>query len=358
MNDTKYCPECGVPDYITGEHSWMNNGDIVHSRDQKRRVVFVESEHIDPLLGGIEELLGQSIEHIVIASVQENIRAPFSLFVPRDLRERVRSHEMDYRPILDTFADISLNMGRGRLEVLDLRYERDKDDFCTFRMTEPFSLPLNCGARAAGVEAILGYAHCVRYEQVSPKVYDITVYPATQSQDLERMFRDDYRHRKGDVSLERCRNCGGPEALAAYDWRSNTNGVIVDSSTGRRMVVLAPYELDPVFQELEYELGPTIPNVVVEAMRRYTSAGFSSLWDGAMEEDDFRAQFALRGLGNVREVKARKSGLKLRIDNTVLHLLIVGSIQGAFEAVTGTSSRVEWELSPNRELEVEVTPED
>jgi hypothetical protein len=354
MSEQGSCPECGVPAYITQEHSWLDNGDIVHSRDKARRLVFIESESIDPLIKGIEELLDLSIEHVVIASVKENIRAPLSLFVPRDLRERIRSREVDYRPVLDTFAQVSLNMGRGRLEVLDLRYRGDEDDFCAFRMTEPFSLPLNCGARAAGIEAILGYAHDVRYEQVSPQVYDITVFPATHSEGLERMFRDDYLHKTGDITLERCPGCGGPRGLAAYEWHQE-RGVILDASTQRRMIMLAPYELDPVFQELEDELGPTIPSIVVEAMRRYTSTGFFSLWN-AMNEDEFRAQFALRGLGDVREAKARKGGLRLRLDNAILHLLIVGSMQGAFEAVTGSASKVEWELSGKKELIVEVTP--
>ncbi len=75
-----------------------------------------------------------------------------------------------------------------------------------------------------------------------------------------------------------------------------------------------------------------------------------------MDEEDFRAQFALRGLGNVREVKARKSGLRLRLDNAVLHLIIAGSLQGAYEAATGTASRIEWELSKHGDLELEVKP--
>jgi hypothetical protein len=121
------------------------------------------------------------------------------------------------------------------------------------------------------------------------------------------------------------------------------------------MVLLAPYELDPVFQELEEELGDTIPATVVEAQRRYTRDNFHSLWN-IMDEDDFRAQFALRGLGNVREVKARKGGLRLRMDNAALHLMIAGSMQGAFEAATGAASRVEWELSKEGNLQVEVKP--
>ncbi len=37
-----------------------------------------------------------------------------------------------------------------------------------------------------------------------------------------------------------------------------------------------PFELDPVFQELEEELGDTIPSLVVEAQRRYTRENFYS----------------------------------------------------------------------------------
>jgi hypothetical protein len=57
MVDYKLCPECKVPAYMTSEHSWLDNGDIVHSRDWTRRVAFIESDNIDPLLQGIERLI-------------------------------------------------------------------------------------------------------------------------------------------------------------------------------------------------------------------------------------------------------------------------------------------------------------
>jgi len=355
MAEQEVCPECGVPSYFTGEHSWLDNGDIVHSRDMERRLVFIESENIDPLLHGIEGLIGVSIERIVIACVQENDRMRFGLFIPNGLRERIRKQEADYRPVLDTFLVISRDMGRGKLEVVDLRYQGDEDDFCTFRISEPFSLPLTCGSRAASIEAILGYAHDVAYEQVSPQVYDISITPARDYEgQQDRMFRDDYQHRPGGIELERCPSCGGPRALAAFKWHQD-RGVIVYASTQRRMVMTTPFELDPVFQELEEELGETIPSVVVEAQRRYTRENFYSLWN-VMDEEDFRSQFALRGLGNVREVKARKSGLSLCLDNAVLHLIIAGSMQGAYEAATGATSRIEWELSGDGKLELEVKP--
>jgi hypothetical protein len=121
------------------------------------------------------------------------------------------------------------------------------------------------------------------------------------------------------------------------------------------MVMITPYELDPVFQELEAELGDTIPRLVVEAQRRYTHEGFHSLWK-IMHEGDFRDQFAMRGLGNIKEIEVGKEGLRLRLENAVLHLMIVGTMQGAFEAVSGAGSKVEWEFSEDGSLEIEVTP--
>jgi len=66
MVDLKVCPECGVPDYITGEHLWLNNGDIVQTRDQGARLVLIEGENIDPLIRNIQEIISLPIEQIVI----------------------------------------------------------------------------------------------------------------------------------------------------------------------------------------------------------------------------------------------------------------------------------------------------
>ena len=46
------CSECGAPKYFTQEHLWLNNGDIVQKRDQRHRLIFLESENLDPLFAG------------------------------------------------------------------------------------------------------------------------------------------------------------------------------------------------------------------------------------------------------------------------------------------------------------------
>ncbi len=75
------------------------------------------------------------------------------------------------------------------------------------------------------------------------------------------------------------------------------------------------------------------------------------------EEGDLRTQLALRGLGDLREIKMGSKGLRMRIDNAAVHLMIVGLAQGFFEMAFDVESGVEWELSEEGDLEVEVKPQ-
>jgi hypothetical protein len=44
------------------------------------------------------------------------------------------------------------------------------------------------------------------------------------------------------------------------------------------------------------------------------------------------------------------------LDNTGLPLMVVGMMQGIYEAYSGLTSEVEWEFSETGDLEVQVTP--
>jgi len=65
---------------------------------------------------------------------------------------------------------------------------------------------------------------------------------------------------------------------------------------------------------------------------------------------------ALRGLGNLRELKMGKKGVQARIENVALPLLAVGSTQGLYEKAFDIDSDVEWELTDDGDLEIEVFP--
>jgi hypothetical protein len=121
------------------------------------------------------------------------------------------------------------------------------------------------------------------------------------------------------------------------------------------MGIIHPSVLDPIFEELEQELGEAIPEVVIEAQKVFTKTGFYSP-EEIRNEEDFRTQLALRGMGNLRDLKMNAEGLRMRLENVCMHLMVIGLVQGLFELAFDTRSGVEWELSEQGDLEVEITP--
>ena len=355
MKTLDACEECGVPRVVTSEYIWLNNGDIVQKRDQRHRINLSESENFDPLFKLIGDSIGSSIEHIVIACVRRGFLSYLRVFLPVDINEQVRSGKADPRSIDDSFREFGPPMGSGVFEFVDMRYEQDQDDYFTVSVTEPYSLPMCAAHHCGAMEAIFGYDHEVTYSEEAPGVYYLRAFPCKHPDELKgRMIQEYYEHSKGDIELERCGTCGGPKLLSTYHWYLD-RGVITEEVSKRRVAVMGPSELEPIFYELEVELGETIPGVVVEAQRRFAITGFYKM-DDFSNTDEFRKGLALRGLGNLRELKISRRGLSMRMDNVALPLILVGMMQGVFDNAVGVNSVVDWQVSEQGDLEVEVTP--
>jgi hypothetical protein len=350
------CPECGVPEYITGEHDWLSNGDIVQKKDREHRLYFTESGNFDPMIRTIGEIMGLSIENIVLTTMRRAVRMYLEQLLPEGITEGVRKREMDLKTVDDVFRDVARVGGYGDYQFVGMRYEGDGEDFFTVSVKEPFSPPMNAASHAAAMEAILGYDHDVTYTETAPDTYEIRAFPSEHKKEFMGRFTiEPYHAVEGDIDLKRCATCGGPKALSGYTWDLD-RGVIFSKYNQRRMSLLGPHELDPIFRELEAELGEEIPEVVVEAQSSVTRSGFYTL-DDIRNKDVFRTQMALRGLGNLRELNIGAKGLSMRLDNAGLPLMVVGMMKGIFEASNNLeSSHIEWEFSQAGDLEMEVTP--
>ena len=353
MNQVDLCPECGVPRHITSEHAWLNNGVIVQSRDRRNRVVFVESENLDPLFESIQDLIGVPIEHALITAKRRAVRSYLDSLIPVVTKELLRRREIDWRPVNDGLRLIAALDGCGKYEVVDYRFEKDVNDYIVETISEPYSVPLACGDMAGAFEILFGCELGAEYKELSPDLYELTCYVSSHPQELKgRMCFRHFPLRDGDIELERCRSCGGPLALSHYRWHTE-RGIIAGAATGRRMI-LTGMEVDAVFGELENELGETFPASVVEAQRRFVRAGFYSI--EGMGRLDMREQLAMRGLGNLCELKSNEKGLYFRIENAFLHLMVVGLVQGLYEMTYDVDTHLEWNFSEEGELEVSVTP--
>jgi hypothetical protein len=355
LTEPRSCPECGVPEHITKEHLWLDNGDIVQSRDHSNRMNFFESENFDPLFRNIEEIIGMSIEHIAVTAMRRAVRGYLSRIVPKELVKMIQAGEVDPMPVIVAIINVAKMMGYGRQELIEYRLENDEDDYCTVDMLEPFSVPLTCGAIIGAVEAVVNRDYGAMFGKLSKSRFRVAASRFDHPEEImTRMRPPAYVHREGSMELERCATCGGPQLLSGFHWLID-QGIIINQATRRRIVMIGPAEIDPIFEELELELGETIPSIVVEAQRQFTKSGFYRM-EEVDAEWDFRNLLALRGLGNLREIKLRRRGLHMILDNVALPLLVVGIVQGVFEAAFDVDSTVEWEVSEGGDLHVEVLP--
>ncbi len=349
------CSGCGIPQAFVQINRWLSNGDIVQATNQQARMAFVESENLDPVFRDIGRAIGMPIDHLVINIVARGTQLYMDSLIPEAVKELIRSRAMDIESFSRGIMDLCHAIGYGKYEFLGYRYENDPQDYCRIRITRPFSILETSGAFAGVIASSVGGEHSVTFEETAPGVYELTTGWTTYPEVLkERLTLQLYQPRPGDIELERCEKCGVPLRLARMCSWDLENGVILNRATGLRMTVVGPGLMDTVFEALEWELGEEVPRLVVDAQRRHTREGFLPI-DLTMRPEEVREEFALRGLGNLQEIRMEETGASLRLDNSCMNLIIVGILQGAFERTYGKDSTADWRLEGDT-LRAEVRP--
>jgi ribosomal protein L37E len=352
MPGIRVCGACGVPRRLTRQHEWLSNGVIVQRKNPVHRMVFLESENINATFRGVEEIIEMSIERIITESKR---RATFD-FVDHILPGPVKTvlRFTGVKPAIRSISRLARVMGYGNVELAYIRRVHDEGDYAVMHNKELYSIPLFCGDVAGTFNAIDRREVAVSYRELGPDEYEVTGHISNHPLELqERLHTRLYTNKDGDVELEKCVSCGGPQALSDYQWHLD-RGVINNRAYGHRMAMIGPASLDAIIDDLEGELGDTIPQVVIEAQRRIVRGGFYSL-EEARSAEDFRRAFALRGLGNLKEIAWSDRRLHFHMENPCLHLMLVGLVHGVYELVNGREAKTEWELTGDGDLVVEVT---
>ena len=353
MAEIESCPECKVPQQFIDNHVWLAGGIIVQSNDRSHRMCLIESDNLDPLFKGIEDIIEVPIERIVIETKRRATQEYISRLVPDEIKDLILKREMSVEPLIDALNVTSSVMGYGKTTLVAYRFEQDDEDFVTERIENPYSVPLWCGDLTGSTEAVTQMDNTVTYEEVSEDTIEVTTRPSEHPPELqERLQLKQHAFTESGIELDRCSTCGGPAALSSFEWRPE-RGVIISRDTDRRVVMLGPHYQEAIFDELERELGETIPRVVIEAQRRFVKTGFYRI-EELQDEEEFRKMLALRGLGDLQEIALAKGGLKVVIRNAALHLMMAGLMQGYFETATRSESEVDWEMKDDGTLELEI----
>lgn len=347
------CPECGVPTYISGQHKWLNNGDIVNATRPDERLTFMECEHFDPIFLRIEQEIKTSIEHIILTTNQAAVREYIESLLPKEMGDMIRGGTLDLKTVDENLIVLAKLNGYGKYEFVDMRYEKDEDDYFTTKLTKPFSLPICMATHGAAMEAMLGYDHEIRYTQLGPDVYEVTAFPHPHKKQLkDRLENVPYQHQDGDLEFEMCSSCGAPKRLSRYKWVVE-EGQILNRDTDRRVSLSGPNTINPIFRELESELGDQIPRLITDEMRHITREGFLPA-EILNDQEDLRWELAIRGLGNLRKLSMDAGGLELEIGNACLPVIVAGAIQGMYESNYGVDTHAEWELTEEGTLKIKI----
>ncbi len=352
----EFCPECGVPYYVTREHRWLNSGAIVLTRDPSQRVVFLESANLDGLFDGISRLIGTSIDRIVIEAARKATFSYMKAISPPEVQEKLAIGEMDPASLAEASFLIAGIMGYGKPGIRDLRFQNRSDDYLEVSVDEPYCVPLLAGNFTGTMETFLGRHLGVNYDLHPPASCSLSIFEQKHATELhDRLHMRGYQERPGNITYERCGTCGGPLALSEYKWDLE-RGTIKSRVTGRRMAILGPSMLDSVFHELEAELGADVTRSVIEAQRLFTATGFYRVEEMATE-DAVRCALAIRGLGEILSFEVSLEGMNVSMASAVLAPMLAGLAQGMFEQATGGASGAEWKLSSEGELTVAVKPQ-
>jgi hypothetical protein len=353
---------------ISGELLWESNG-VIYSRSSPRnRWVFYESDNIDPLFGGIENLIGAPLNHIVIESRRREARKYLERAFPLEVRQLLHDRD-DPTPLTEeergtrftvsknitiSVHDVARVFGYGDLTPGELWEAGDEHPWRSTNVRHPYSLPFQVAESLGSCEAFEGRDLWVDYRRTGDDTYRFDSFVSDHPLELkERLKRRHYDFKPGDLAYERCPGCGLPHEITRYLWDLD-KGTIADPDTGRRMAVFGPYSLDSVFDDLADELGEAIPQTIIEAQRRYIKEAWSKdEWKRGAP--DFQRLLALRGLGNLTGFEGDRSYLEVRISNSCLHLPMVGIVQALVEMVYNAEhTECTWELHDDGDLIVSV----
>lgn len=366
------CGECGVPDIVGRELHWESNGIISLAESPHNRMVVFESNIIDNTLEGLEKMLGHSVEPLVVESRRRETRRFIERSFPFEVRNtlllgeprssagdyffgRTMSHSLDRmrRDISDRVINVARAFGYGSVV---LQWEAEEDyPWRSLVISQPYSLPLWKADFLGTVEAFEGVDMTVIGERIGEDIYHFRVTPGEHPVALRERLRRRRRYpfKAGDMQFERCPACDVPRHISGYRWDPD-KGTITASDTGRRVAFFGPLALEAVLDDLEAEYGPAVPEMVIDAQKRYVK----SRVDGGMAREvapRLKELVALRGLGYLAELDIGKGGLEVHMLNSCLHLFMVGLAQALVELANGKEdSRVSWKLEDDGDLHIKV----
>lgn len=346
------CRDCGFPRLTSLVVKWADNGTIIQLMRKEFRVVILHHSFLENLLSYIETRLGLSIGHIAFEAQRNASIMTFEGFTDKiPLLQTALKAKFARRFGVEFFHKVALMTGMCATETL----EYVPGTYGIARIRNPFDINLMAANVVGGFEVLEGVPFTQQWRQEAEDSYIIRVQKAAERPEIaERMTLKPeplipWHHR-----MDRCPRCKVPIALANSIKWIEQDGLIVDSRTGARVVLLDGYMAVTVIREMAAELGEEIIyDLVVEAQKDWTKHNVGELGlsggDVALSSEELEAAYhdylellPLYGYGAPESLKVSDSTVELSVVNPYEPSILAGTLQGLYEALEKGEGKVSW----------------
>lgn len=344
------CRECGLPRFVSFFMKWNTDGTITQFMRRDFRVVILHFGFIDSLFANIESRLGLSIEHIAFEAQRNASKATMDSFYDKMLGMRFMTRIGFIKRIgVAQFNKVGAVTGQCVSETV----EYVPGEYGVARIRNPFHLNMMAANVVGAFESLEGEPFTHTWEEEARDTYLIRIQRADEKPEIARRMEIEYPPIiPGDLNLDRCPRCHAPRALSHLRWMES-DGIILDTRTGTRVVMLDGYMVAAVFREMARELGDEVNELLVDAQREWTVEHVDQLgYHGAngplspVERKEaygrYLGMLPIYGQGNPVTFEIGDSTVDVTIENPYEKYILAGTLQGLHESLERSKGRVTW----------------
>lgn len=324
----KVCSACKVPQIVSRDQIWHDDGTITISGDLNFRMVIFEVDLLNDIADRLERIVGPTIPEMLIEGSRRYARHYTNSLLKGPLRFVVRhtttGAKLAYSKLLDTSA--ALGFGKVVMEG----YEHGKR--VMGKVYHPYNLPMFVGIVRGSFEAIENVPSVpVVKDEGNYAQVEIRRGEGELADETHVRFREPIRI-PAENDHKRCPKCKLPQKVSALHWISE-RGTIMDTRTDTRVVMTGLRDLASVFQSLESTVGDIVPLSVREANQSYGALQVARGW--IRSYDDLVDDMAMKGMAGIRVTEEPGGGKRFEVRNPYNKDYLVGRCMGVFEGLEG-----------------------
>jgi hypothetical protein len=359
------CRECSFPRLVSTFIRWQDNGTVVQLMRKNFRVVILHHGFLENLFSNIEAKIGISIEHLAFEAQRNASKATFDAFKTKLPGTNLFLKFKFVRRIsVEFFHKVGVLTGMALSETVEYVPGR----LGVARFKNPFNMDLMSANVVGAFESLEGIPFAQTWEKEPGGTYLIHIEATGEKPEISERLSLEYEPLlPGNLQFDRCPRCKVPWALAnSLKWMES-EGTIVDTRTGARVIFLDGYMIKTVFRELAAELGDEIYDLMVEAQKDWTIDNVGELGlsggDGPLTLEELEAAYReylkvlpLYGYGNPVKFEMHDGAVSLVVENPYEPSILAGTFQGLYEALEKKRSAVTWEKTRPGVVSFTVTP--